>query len=176
MIAGIDYSLTGPSLCIGDGDFTDCKFFILSKPSKDLEHLNTFSNITVKELIDDYENYSERYERVALFFLEKLLEHNIKEVNIEGYAYAAKGKVFNLAEHTGLLKYLLWKNDIQVNVIEPSKAKKFATGKGNANKALMNEAFEKWTGVKLVRSEKKIGDSPYSDIIDSFFIARFRTL
>lgn len=176
MIAGIDYSLTGPSLCIGDGDFEDCKFFIQSKTSKDLDHLNTFENITIRELTDDYENYSDRYERIALFFVEQLKKYNITEVNIEGYAYAAQGKVFNLAEHTGLLKYLLWKQGIHVNVLEPSKVKKFATGKGNANKALMNEAFEKWTGVKLVRTEKKIGDSPYSDIIDSFFIARFRTL
>lgn len=174
MIAGIDYSLTGPSLCIGDGDFEDCKFFILSKGSKELQHLDTFENITISELTDDYENYSERYERIALFFLDQLLKHNIKEVNLEGYAYGAKGKVFNLAEHTGLLKYLLWKNGIQVNVLEPSKVKKFATSKGNANKILMNEAFEKWTGKSIVRTEKKIGDSPYSDIIDSFFIARYK--
>lgn len=176
MACGIDYSMNGPSMCIGDGDFEDCRFWVLGPKSKDLEHLSTFKNIVVGLVPDDYENHADRYEKVAMFFLSAILENNIKSVNLEGYAYGAKGNVFNIAEHTSVLKYLLWKNGVDVNVVEPSKAKKFATGKGNANKALMNEAFEKWTGVKLVKTEKKIGQSPYADVIDSFFISKYRII
>lgn len=176
MIAGIDYSLSSPSLCIGNGSFEECKFFILGHKSKDLDHIASFGNITTGIIPDDYSIFSERYENIAIFFLKHLLDHNIKTVNLEGYAMGAKGKVFNIAEHTGLLKYLLWKHDIDVNIIEPTKVKKFATGKGKANKILMNEAFEEQTGIKIVRAEHKIGASPYSDIIDSWFISRCNLL
>lgn len=172
---GIDYSMNGPSMCIGDGDFEDCKFFVLGPKSKDLTYLGSkFPNITVKELTQDYINFSDRYERIAVFFIDHILKNNIKKVRIEGYSYGSKGNVFNIAEHTGLLKYLLWKYEIDVEIIEPTKVKKFATSKGNANKQLMNEAFEKWTGVKLAINEKKIGASPYSDVIDSWFLARYK--
>jgi len=170
--AGIDYSISGPALCIGNGSFEECKLFTMTKESKDSDHLRTFSNITVEELPIDYETDITRFETIAMFFINKLIEYNIKSVNLEGYAFAASGRVFTIAEHTGILKYLLHKNHIEYNILSPGTIKKFASGKGNANKIIMNTAFEEQTKIKLVPKENKIGKSPYSDLIDAFFIAR----
>ena len=54
--------------------------------------------------------------------------------------------------------------------------KKFATGKGNANKVLMYEAFIEETGddlAKLFEFDPYTGQSPVSDIIDSYYIAKY---
>ena len=57
----------------------------------------------------------------------------------------SRGKVFNLAENTGLLKHKLWKHNIEVILQSPSSIKKFATTKGNANKNVMlKETYKKW--------------------------------
>ena len=72
----------------------------------------------------------------------------------------------------GLLKYKLYKNDYHYNLLAPAQVKKFATGKGNANKELMLEAFEKDTGANLKKFECNF-TSPVSDIADSYFICKF---
>jgi Holliday junction resolvasome RuvABC endonuclease subunit len=81
--------------------------------------------------------------------------------------------VFNLAENMGILKHKLYKAAIPVTIIEPSRAKKIATGKGNADKEAMYEAFMKETGVDLI---KKFGQlkltNPVTDIVDSYFILK----
>ncbi len=72
-----------------------------------------------------------------------------EQVAIEGYAFGAKGKVFHIAENTGVLKYRLHQTGIPVEVIPPSAVKKQAAGKGNANKEEMYKAFVKETQIKL---------------------------
>ena len=64
-----------------------------------------------------------------------------------------------------------------MSVFAPSTIKKFATGKGNANKELMYEAFVEETGddlAKLFEFDPYKGQSPVSDIIDSYYIAKYR--
>jgi len=58
-------------------------------------------------------------------------------------------------------------------VIEPSRVKKLATGKGNADKQMMFDAFEAETHVDLksILSQKTLSN-PVTDIIDSFYIAK----
>ena len=75
---------------------------------------------------------------------------NNQLIQIEDYSYGSTGRVFHIAENLGLLKYKLkmecgW----DYTLLPPSVIKKFATDKGNANKELMLEAFEKDTGVNL---------------------------
>jgi hypothetical protein len=60
-----------------------------------------------------------------------------------------------------------------VTVVEPSRVKKLATGKGNADKQAMYEAFLKETKVDLVSIfEQKSLTNPVTDIIDSFYILK----
>jgi Holliday junction resolvasome RuvABC endonuclease subunit len=95
------------------------------------------------------------------------------DVAVEGYSFGSKGRVFNLAENMGILKHKLYKAAIPVTVIEPSRAKKIATGKGNADKEAMFNAFTAETGINLMHKfgQEKL-NNPVTDIIDSYFILK----
>ena len=103
--------------------------------------------------------------------------HQVDKVLLEGYSYGSTGKVFHIAENTAILKYNLWDEQIPFSIIPPTVIKKFATGKGNANKEKMYEEFVKENpGVDLrsdltPRSSNVI--SPVNDIVDAYFIAKF---
>jgi Holliday junction resolvasome RuvABC endonuclease subunit len=95
------------------------------------------------------------------------------EIAVEGYSYGSKGKVFNLAENMGIFKHKLYKAGVPVTVIEPSKAKKLATGKGNADKQAMYEAFSKETNTDLlITFQQKTLSNPVTDIVDSYYILK----
>ena len=92
---------------------------------------------------------------------------------MEGYAYGAKGRVFNLAENMGLLKYKLYKHAIPVTIVEPSKVKKCATGKGNADKQVMYDTFSKETNTDLKSMfNQKTLSNPVTDVIDSYYVLK----
>jgi hypothetical protein len=58
--------------------------------------------------------------------------------------------------------------------VEPSKSKKHATGKGNADKALMYETFSKETNTDLLLSfGQKTLSNPITDIVDSYYILKY---
>ena len=88
----------------------------------------------------------------------------------------AKGKVFHIGENCGLLNHKLWKEKMSFKVIAPTALKKFASGKGNADKCMMHESFVKDTGINLMKEmdkESKDCGSPVSDIVDSYYLARY---
>jgi len=87
----------------------------------------------------------------------------------------SKGKVFNLAENCGILKYMLYKAEYKFFTVPPTVVKKYATGKGNATKEKMYEAFLNETFIDLhniISPTTKLG-SPTTDIVDAWYIARY---
>ena len=57
----------------------------------------------------------------------------------------------------------------------PTEVKKFGSGKGNADKAMMHQAFVKETGIDLktlMTPDKKDVTSPVSDVVDAYFICK----
>ena len=96
-------------------------------------------------------------------------------VAVEGYAFAATGRVFDVAENTGLLKYKLWSTETPFNTVSPPTVKKFATGSGAATKDKMHDAWMKDTGInlheELTPKRERVGN-PVSDIVDSYFICK----
>jgi Holliday junction resolvasome RuvABC endonuclease subunit len=94
---------------------------------------------------------------------------------LEGYSFGSTGRVFHIAENIGLLKHKMWEAKIKFDVIAPTAIKKFATGKGNANKEKMQEAFVDETNidVKLVLSQSEKQWSPSGDIIDSYYMCKY---
>ena len=101
---------------------------------------------------------------------------------LEGYSMGAKGRLFDIGEATGIFKYFLSNNNLNVATVAPTAIKKMATGKGNANKFLMLEKFteinielksSEW--IKKLTTEKHLL-SPLTDIVDSFFIANSSTV
>ena len=81
----------------------------------------------------------------------------------------SRGKVFNIGENAGILKYNLWLHDIEVVEIPPTKVKKYFTGKGNASKIEMVNVISSELDF-LTKYYKRKDDSPIADIVDSFAI------
>ncbi len=171
-IVGIDYSMNSPCICMFDTRrtfcFENCQFYFLTDVKK---YANTFLNNIHGEPFCDYNCDTERFDTISSWALNLCI--GAAEVSLEGYAYNSTGRIFNLAENVGILKHKLYKNAIPLSVIEPSRVKKIATGKGNADKQMMFDCFEAETRVDLksVLSQKTLSN-PVTDIIDSFYIAK----
>jgi len=178
-IGGIDYSLTSPSVCIYNGavenfSFDKCEIFYLSSVKKfsDLE----YKNISGQGALKEYSCPEERYDYISDWVMDILISYNIEDVAIEDYSYGSTGKVFHIAENCGLLKWKIWQSEIKYQVVPPTVIKKFASGKGNANKEKMYESFLFETKRNLqeefqIKSEK-IGN-PVSDVVDSYYICKY---
>jgi Holliday junction resolvasome RuvABC endonuclease subunit len=70
---------------------------------------------------------------------------------------------------------MLYKAQYKFFTVAPTVIKKYATGKGNATKEKMYEAFVKDTFVDLhsiISPTTKLG-SPTTDIVDAWYIARY---
>ena len=76
-----------------------------------------------------------------------------------------------------VLKYLMWSEELEFEVVPPTVIKKFATGKGNANKEKMYEAFCTENPKMDLRSQLTPRSSnvisPGNDIVDAYFIAKY---
>lgn len=176
-IAGIDYSLTSPAVCVAevvDGEiiFENCKFYFF-KQTKSQESFGVFKAY-------EYPKYScemERYVGLANWAIECIRWYSgrVSEIYLEDYAYAATGRVFNIAENMGILKMKLREEKFKYVTIPPTVIKKHATGKGNANKELMYDTFLSETHVDLKEElspkSTKISN-PVSDIVDAYYICR----
>ena len=173
LIAGIDYSLCGPAICVFDGkDFSykNCSFYYLTDTKK---YADTYMGNIFGERFIDWNTEQERYSSIADWATEVIL--GCDHVALEGYAYSATGRVFQIAENTGLLKYKIYQTGIPITIIPPTEVKKYATGKGNADKQMMYDSFVQDTGMALkiaITPDKKEITSPISDIVDSYFICK----
>jgi hypothetical protein len=163
--------MSSPSICIHKGktwSFSNCNFFYLTDKKK---HEIVAQNIQ-GQLHLDFSCQEERFYNISSWAISKIPKKSI--IYIEDYAFAAKGVVFNIGECCGMLKHKLWKSNYKYGKFSPSQIKKFATGKGNANKLMMHESFLLDTQFDISSIFKcNAGDSPMSDIIDSYYIAKF---
>ena len=198
MKIGIDYSLSSPGVCVntseGEFNYEDCTFYFLTNTKKfdaTFKEKMAFGSTAVEYIgtpHQPYTNEPERYSQIADWVVDIIKKHTkeyqIKHkyfywpgnpiINIEDYSFGSTGRVFHIAENLGLLKYKLkmecgW----DYNLIPPSVIKKFATGKGNANKELMLDAFEKDTGTNLAQVFDTTSKSPVSDVADAYFICKY---
>lgn len=175
LIAGIDYSLNGPAICVFEGKenfvFEKCRFYYLTDTKK---NIGLFSNNIFGEKFNDYDEECERYDTISEWVMNVIT--GCEQVALEGYAYGAQGRVFHIAENTGILKYKLYQASIPLEIVQPSHVKKIATGKGNADKTKMYEAFLKETKIPLkdiISPNKKEIGNPVSDLVDAFYICKF---
>tara|TARA_Y100000034_G_scaffold90169_1_gene108593 strand:+ start:851 stop:1429 length:579 start_codon:yes stop_codon:yes gene_type:complete len=176
IVAGIDYSLRGPAICIYNGDagnfsFKSCSFHFLTNTKK---YATLFGTNIFGERFHRWDCETERYETIADWACDKLT--GCEQVALEGYAFGAKGnRLFQIAENTGVLKYKLYHLAVPIEIVAPSEVKKFATDKGNASKADMHSAFHKRTNINLknmISPNQKDISNPVSDIVDSYYICR----
>jgi Holliday junction resolvasome RuvABC endonuclease subunit len=170
-VAGVDYSMSCPAITVitdSDTDFRNCQVYYMLDSNK---YTGKFGNLT-GVLPPSHKVQIERFLHISEWAINILKGCDF--VGMEDYAMGAKGKVFHIAENTGLLKYFCYKNKIPLELFAPTAVKKFATGKGNADKQKMYDHFLKETNVDLVKElsyEKQLGN-PVTDIVDSYYIAR----
>ena len=181
-IAGIDYSLTSPAICVykeedgGYFDFDRCMLYYLSnnKRQQQLATRSGLSNLKA-EPYPEWKTAEERHEKLASWAYR--IVQGCEEVLLEGYAYGVTSNRAPIYENTAILKHKMWKNKLLFTMYPPTVIKKFATGKGNANKEQMYESFvdELLTPTdlkeRLTPKAKKV-INPISDIVDSYFIAK----
>ena len=167
---GIDYSMTSPAICIGDGTFTHCNIRYLTPTKK---YAQSYLNGKIEGYyFGEWPSDEFRYDFISNWIVAQISPTS--DVILEGYAFAAKGQVFNIGENTGLLKHKLYKNNIHPQIVTPTEVKKWATNKGNASKTEMYEAFVDQTGVELKNVFGCSPESnPLSDIVDAFHIHNF---
>ena len=164
-VCGIDYSITSPAFTIYDG--TNFNTYFMVGNSRDCDHARKTSPYLNPKIYPKYDTQEERHYRLAEWVLDELMWQHRPPCLIENYAYGARGRVFNIGENTGTLKHMLWKEGIPFEVDTPQKIKKFATGKGNASKLDMFDAFVMETKLDLE------GVKQWSDIADSYWISRY---
>lgn len=167
-IVGIDYSLTSPCVCINNGNLM---WFFLTKKKK---HIGQLSEDIIGYEHKEWTDPIERFTNISEFVIDILSQCYNPQTYIEGYSYGSKGQaLFQIAENCGILKHRLREKGYPYQVIVPSVVKKGATGKGNADKDMMYEAFNKETKIDLKKlfDTDKVGN-PVSDIADSYFIQK----
>lgn len=177
MIFGVDYSMSCPCICAlhPSGDFSQSKFMFLTSRKRD----TTAPSSNVKcEMHKIYSTDQERYDHISNTMINFIaLNTNNPTVYIEDYSMGSKGKVYNIGENTGLFKHKVHQYGWPIAKVPPTVIKKFATGKGNADKDAMYRAF-------LVRGNPDIKhwyydkpdmklSSPVSDVVDAYFIALY---
>ena len=172
IITGIDYSISSPSICVFNGNkfsYQNCNFYFLSD-RKSLH--NQFRNIQgLPHPI--YNSQEERFDNISSWAIDKCVNSDL--VVIENYSFGSTGMVFNIGENVGLLKHKLFSNKINYFSVAPTAIKKYATGKGNANKHMMIEKFVEQEGINI-RDELSLKENnmtPTSDIIDSYWICKY---
>jgi hypothetical protein len=176
LIAGVDYSMTCPSICVFNGNlgefsFKKCKFYYLTDKKK---YANQFHTNIKGENFQYYEGDYMRFDSISQWAMKYLV--GMEQICLEGYAFGAKGKVFHIAENTGVLKYKIFQTQIPLEIVQPSAVKKLATGKGNATKDEMHTSFHLETGLDLIFTitpDRKDAISPITDIVDSYYICKY---
>lgn len=173
---GIDYSMNSPAICVIKHGFMS--FYFLSSVKKYQGKFSYFHG----HVYPEWTQPEERFDKISNWVLDCITEacgpekglNEPMKVTLEGYSMGSKGKVFHIAENTSILKHKLWQHNIPVETPAPTSIKKFATGKGNSDKARMYECFVAETGIDL---ENLLGgdrsNNPISDIVDSYYICKF---
>ena len=116
----------------------------------------------------------QRFKNISDFALDIISPLLNPQIFIEGYSFGSKGQgLFQIAENCGILKYRLQEQNLSYETVVPSVVKKGATGKGNADKDMMYNAFVSETNIDLksIFETEKVGN-PISDIADSYFIQK----
>lgn len=174
MIVGIDYSMTCPAACLWN-DTSPRFWFAQQRTYPALSSELDQSKITTIDILP-------RAEFVAHALLSWMSTFTITGIAIEDYAFSATGRVFHIGEHTGILKYLMWKQHLPVISVPPTVIKKYATGKGNADKTRMTAAFleaypraSEWIPHFFPRSKGIVAKSPLADLADAYWIAKYAT-
>jgi Holliday junction resolvasome RuvABC endonuclease subunit len=178
ILAGVDYSITCPAICVYDPDLGFSYYAFPSTATKKLRNAYESSQSSIMTLEyqhkkDTFPHDIARFDAISDWAMSVIRENKVGEVGMEGYSMGSKGKVFNLAENMGMFKYKVYKEGIPYSEIAPKSIKKSFVGNGNAKKEEMLEQFVKENGDILHRPLELDTDkltSPINDMVDAYAI------
>jgi len=173
-VVGIDYGMSSPAMCVLWGNKIDL-FYWTTKRKYECHLMH--DDLTILGIMFDtkHKQDEERFDYMARQLTDKSLLYTPRMVILEDYSYASTGRAFQIGENAGVLKNYFWNSGWDVTKVAPTTVKKFATGKGNADKEMMQNAFIAETGLDL---KKLLGQTesqwnPSSDLIDAYWIAQY---
>lgn len=174
-VIGIDYSMTSPCVCVWD--HLGIEFHFLTTKKK-YEGSWEKDDISIQgHVMPVWKDDTDRFNQISQWVVKVVLEdwNDIDMAVLEDYSFASTGRTFQIGENFGLLKYKLRERIIPFVTVPPTVLKKFATGKGNAKKDLMEIAYKEDTGhdIKDILGMTENQWNPSSDIIDSYFLAKY---
>ena len=171
IVAGIDYSMTSPAVCVKNTETGELRFYSLSSASKKFNGFfkHGLHSILIEEM-PPHTSPMQRYDAISQWAMSKLISNSVETVSMEGYSMgSSSGMVFNIAENGGILKYKMFRAKIPFNMPSPTQVKKRFAGKGNAKKDDMCNMFYETLGFKPheLYGGKPAG-SPENDLVDSY--------
>ena len=143
MIAiGIDPSLTRTGLALYSGAWQETACFTSSHIAG-LRNRVERMRVLVGEIASQIINWIEPTSGVKVC------------VFVEGYSFGSKGRaIYQLGEFGGVLRWVLSGPRTEIFEVPPSTMKKYATGKGNANKAAVFDAAQVCANVPIANSDE----------------------
>jgi Holliday junction resolvasome RuvABC endonuclease subunit len=136
------------------------------------EELVTFFTFKTAKAIDIYD----RARQVAQIVIDTVKAHSIETVNIEGLAFGGKGDATR--DLAGLIFTIITtiRNSglkVTVNIIPPTTLKKFATGSGKSDKALMITAVPGDVLSKFLAAGYK-KTTGMADLCDAYWLSQYK--
>lgn len=186
--AGIDYSMSSPSICVWDSNtplkFENCLIYNFGNWSRCKQFEGDHGNISILKQ-PTFSCNEERFLAISQWAKAVLMQNCVDKASLEDYSYGSKGSVFEIGENTGMLKQAMYSLKIPFIPLAPGNIKKIATGNGAAKKDLMYKFFKEQESVSIekilgytteVWKEKLIETpwevKPIDDIIDSFYVLK----
>lgn len=159
-ILGVDQSLTSTGICVMYEEFLVVEHFGLIRTDK---------------------TYGDDFERVHIISHEILQFCNSFEIDLlrlEGLSYGSKGDAtrklgglqFCIVNYVRNYNYNLHK-EVEIEIIPPTSLKRFATGKGTANKEEMFDALPDEQKNEFLRFPKTKGRY---DLTDAFWLCLYK--
>jgi len=168
IIAGIDYSKNSPGVMISN---IDKNFEIINTEYRGFTSVKKTTKLDSNLIFYHKNEFNNDIEK-AVWMRDHIIEF-IEDVDycaIEGYALAAKGKVFDIAEATMCTKLGIYEGHKALRIYEPSTIKLFATGNGNSAKVEMGDAYVKYEEkFKPDLSHLTPYKPPSEDLVDAYF-------
>lgn len=184
MVVGIDWSITSPAWTIVTDEGKHQYHFFIDEKTLKRNLPFTEDNSFYFHIYPQYETQSDRYIKLANILYQTILDERRLSIDfvasplvyLEGYSYAARGFVFNIAESTGVMKSVLYeKGNIEPKIIPSSHWKRVHGLKGNSDKRTVIDYINDKCKMNLYelfainRDKKNLG--VITDIADSICIA-----
>lgn len=176
ILAGVDYSMQSPGIAIASTDddliFENVEFHGFNG-TKSLP--GVYGNITIHPTDKEWPTDEERYSRLARRVVTLLNNAGVEWVCLEGLSMGSrKGSILNIAQNHGEFRQALTRQGIPFILPAPTEIKKAFSGKGNAKKEAMVDAFDQKTGndIGSILGKTKY-NSPENDLVDAFAMLEF---